>query len=138
MKGYSMNAKIIVVIFGLVFLIPIYAQSQISLLDTERVKDYLAFSSKQSEKIIPQIELIKNILEEDKKILADLRERFSSGDEPGFFEKINVKRSRNARINQIEELLESIVDNLNDPQKIKYKDIKKPALKSLNKKELTE
>jgi len=47
MKVIPMKIKIIAVIFGLVLLIPISAQSQISLLDTEKVKDYLTLNPKQ-------------------------------------------------------------------------------------------
>ena len=42
------------------------------------------------------IEQIKRILDEDKKIIAELKERVKSGDEPGFFEKIGVKRGRDS------------------------------------------
>lgn len=133
-----MNIKFLVILLGLIIAETITAQNQVSLLEMEKVKDHLTLSADQYKTINAKVGQIKDVIEEDKKIIASLKVRFKSGDEPGFFEKINVKRSRDARINQIEELLESIVDNLNDPQKIKYKDIKKPALKSLNKKELTE
>ena len=133
-----MNIKFLVILLGLIIAETITAQNQVSLLEMEKVKDHLTLSADQYKTINAKVGQIKDVTEEDKKIIASLKVRFKSGDEPGFFEKINVKRSRDARINQIEELLESIVDNLNDPQKIKYKNIKKPALKSLNKKELTE
>ena len=133
-----MNIKFLVILLGLIIAETITAQNQVSLLEMEKVKDHLTLNADQYKTINAKVGQIKDVIEEDKKIIASLKVRFKSGDEPGFFEKINVKRSRDARINQIEELLESIVDNLNDPQKIKYKDIKKPALKSLNKKELTE
>ena len=133
-----MNIKFLVILLGLIIAETITAQNQVSLLEMEKVKDHLTLNADQYKTINAKVGQIKDVIEEDKKIIASLKVRFKSGDEPSFFEKINVKRSRNARINQIEELLESIVDNLNDPQKIKYKDIKKPALKSLNKKELTE
>ncbi len=136
MKEYYMKSKIIAVIFGIVLLIPISAQNQISLLDTEKVKDYLTLSSQQSQKINPKIEQIKNILEEDKKILTDLKERFNSGDEPGFFEKIGVKRGRDSRASYIEDLIEEIEDQLNSEQKIQFKEINKPKLYSLSKEEL--
>lgn len=57
------------------------------------------------------------ILEYDKKILADLKEQFNSGDEPGFFEKIGVKRGRDSRSGDIEDLIDDIEEKLNDEQK---------------------
>ena len=101
------------------------------------MKEYLALSDKQYKTINAPLGQIKGILEEDKKIISELKERFKNGDEPGFFEKIKVKRGRDNRVDKIEDLLEEIEDQLNDEQKIKYKNIKKPVLKSLNKKELT-
>jgi hypothetical protein len=136
MKEYSMKNKIIAIIIGLIFVIPISAQSQISLLETEKVNDYLTLNSQQSEKINPMIDQIKTILEEDKKILADLKERFNSGDEPGLFEKIGVKRGRDSRSGDIEDLIDDIEDHLNNGQKIMFKKIDKPILNSLSKEEI--
>ncbi len=136
MKEYCMKSKIIAVIFGLILLIPISAQSQISLLDTEKVNDYLSLSSQQISKINPMIEQIKWILDEDRNIIAEIKERVNNGDEPGFFEKIGVKRGRDSRKGDIEDLIEEIEDQLNDQQKNKFKNIEKPGLKSLEKKEI--
>jgi len=136
MKEYCMKIKIIAFVFSIVLLIPIFAQSQISLLDTEKVKDYLSLSSQQSAKINPMIEQIKTILEEDQKIISEIKERVKNGDEPGFFEKIGVKRGRDSRASDIEDLIEEIEDQLNDQQKNKFKNIEKPELKSLEKKEI--
>jgi hypothetical protein len=82
------------------------------------------------------IEQINKILEEDKNIISELKKRFDSGDEPGFFEKISVKRGRDRRAGDIEDLIEDIEDELIDEQIIKYKEIEKPKLKSLSKAEL--
>lgn len=131
-----MKSKIIAVIFGIVLLIPISAQSQISLLDTEKVNDYLSLSSQQISKINPMIEQIKNILEEDKNIIAEIKERVKSGDEPGFFEKIGVKRGHDKRSSKIEDLTDDIEDQLTDQQKIKFNDIEKPELKELKKEDV--
>jgi len=136
MKGYCMKRKIIAFIFGIVLLIPISAQSQISLLDTEKVKDYLTLSSQQTSKINPMIEQIKNILEEDKKIIAEIKERVKNDDEPGFFEKIGVKRGHDKRSSKIEDLTDDIEDQLTDQQKIKFNDIEKPELKELKKEDV--
>ncbi len=131
-----MKRKIIAFIFGIVLLIPISAQSQISLLDTEKVKDYLTLSSQQTSKINPMIEQIKNILEEDKKIIAEIKERVKNDDEPGFFEKIGVKRGHDKRSSKIEDLTDDIEDQLTDQQKIKFNDIEKPELKELKKEDV--
>ena len=112
------------------------AQGQLSLLEKEKVKDYLMLSTEQYKTIYPMIEQIKNILEDDKKIISDIKKRVENGDEPGFFEKIGVKRGRDSRRGDIEDLIEEIEDNLNDEQKIKFKTIEKPELKSLDKKEI--
>ena len=131
-----MKRKIIAFIFGIVLLIPISAQSQISLLDTEKVKDYLTLSSQQTSKINPMIEQIKNILEEDKKIIAEIKERVKNDDEPGFFEKIGVKRGHDKRSSKIEDLTDDIEDQITDQQKIKFNDIEKPELKELKKEDV--
>ena len=131
-----MKSKIIAFIFGIVLLIPISAQSQISLLDTEKVNDYLSLSSQQTSKINPMIEQIKNILEEDKKIIAEIKERVKNDNEPGFFEKISVKRGHDKRSSKIEDLTDDIEDQLTDQQKIKFNDIEKPELKELKKEDV--
>ena len=82
------------------------------------------------------IEQIKWILDEDRNIIAEIKERVNNGDEPGFFEKIGVKRGRDSRKGDIEDLIEEIEDQLNDQQKNKFKTIEKPGLKSLEKKEI--
>lgn len=133
-----MKTKIIVIILSLIAMVTITAQSQISLLEMDKIKEHLTLNADQYKTINAIVEQIKIVLEEDKKIISKLRERFKTGDEPGFFEKISVKRARDKRSGQIEELLEDIVACLNDSQKIKYKNIEKPALKALSKKELTE
>ena len=133
-----MNIKYLVIILGLISVSTMTAQNQVSLLEMDKVKEYLTLSDKQYKTINTLLGQIKGILEEDKKIISGLKERFKNGDEPGFFEKIKVKRGRDNRVDKIEDLLEEIEDQLNDEQKIKYKNIKMPVLKSLNKKELTE
>lgn len=132
-----MKIKFLITFLGLIIISAITAQDQVSLLEIDKVKEYLALSDKQYKTINAPLGQIKGILEEDKKIISELKERFKNGDEPGFFEKIKVKRGRDNRVDKIEDLLEEIEDQLNDEQKIKYKNIKKPVLKSLNKKELT-
>ena len=131
-----MKSKIIAVMFGIVLLIPISAQNQISLLDKEKVKDYLSLSSQQTLKINPMIEQIKNILEEDKKIIAEIKERVKNDDEPGFFEKIGVKGGHDKRSSKIEDLIDDIEDQLTDQQKTKFDNIEKPELKALKKEDV--
>lgn len=131
-----MKMKTIIVIIGLILSVSIFAQSKISLLETNRVNEYLILRSEQSKIINPMIEQINKILEEDKNIITELKKRFDSGDEPGFFEKISVKRGRDRRASDIEDLIEDIEDQLIEEQIIKYKEIEKPKLKSLSKAEL--
>ncbi len=133
-----MKIKFLVMLLGLIFVSKITAQDQISLLEMDKVKEHLTLNADQYKTINAKVGQIKEILEEDKKIIAALKVRFKSGDEPGFFEKIGVKRGRDNREDKIEDLLEEIEDQLNDQQKIKYNIIEKPVLKSLNKKELME
>ncbi|OGU38598.1 MAG: hypothetical protein A2315_07815 [Ignavibacteria bacterium RIFOXYB2_FULL_35_12] len=131
-----MKSKIIAVIIGLIIIIPISAQNKISLLETKQVNEYLILRAEQSKIINPMIEQINKILEEDKNIITELKKRFDNGDEPGIFEKISVKRGRDKRAGDIEDLIEEIEDQLSDEQKIKYKEIEKSKLKSLSKEEL--
>ncbi len=133
-----MKIKIFVIILGLIAARTLTAQNQVSLLEIDKVKEYLTLNEEQYKTINTMVGQIKGILEEDKKIISKLRERFKSGDEPGFFEKIKVKLARDSRVDKIDDLLDDIENQLNDEQKNKYKNIEKPALKSLSKKELTE
>lgn len=136
MKVIFIKIKLIELLFGLFLIIPISAQSNISLLETEKVKDYLSLSSQQSEKINPMIEQIRTILEEDRKIISKIKERVKNDDEPGFFEKIGIKRGRDSRTGDIEYLIEEIKNQLNDYQKIKFENIEKPGLKALKKEDV--
>jgi len=99
-----MKSKIIAVIIGLIIIIPISAQNKISLLETKQVNEYLILRAEQSKIINPMIEQINKILEEDKNIITELKKRFDNGDEPGIFEKISVKRGRDKRAGDIEDL----------------------------------
>jgi hypothetical protein len=130
--------KFLVIMLGLIIVSKITAQDQVSLLEIDKVKEYLMLNADQYKTINAKVVQIKEILEEDKKTIAALKARFKSGDEPGFFEKIRVKNGRDRRINKINDLLEDIENQLNDEQKEKYKSIKKPELKTLSKKELSE
>lgn len=131
-----MRTRIIAFILVMIFAILTFSQDKISLLDAEKVKDYLELSKEQVKTIVPKIEQIKTIIEEDKKIIAELKERVKSGDEPGFFEKIGVKRGHDKRASQIEDLIDEIEDQLNDKQRNKFENIEKPELKPLEKKEI--
>ena len=131
-----MNIKIIALIFGLMLSNSIFAQSQISLLDTEKVKEYLTLTPVQIITIVPKIERIKAIIEEDKKIISEIKERVKNSDEPGFFEKIGVKRGHDKRASQIEGLIDDIEEQLTDQQQLKFKDIEKPELKALKKEDI--
>lgn len=131
-----MGNRIIVFVFVMIFANLTFSQNKILLLDMEKVNDYLELSKEQVKTIVQKIEQIKTIIEEDKKIIAELKNRVKSGDEPGFFEKIGVKRGHDKRASQIEDLIDEIEDQLNDKQKDKFKNIEKPELKPLEKKEI--
>jgi hypothetical protein len=133
-----MKVKILVIILGLIFVSKINAQDQVSLLEMDKVKEYLTLNADQYKTINAKVVQIKEILEEDKETIAALKARFKSGDEPGFFEKIKVKRARDNRVDKINDLLDDIKKQLNSGQKNNFKNIAKPGLKALNKKELTE
>jgi hypothetical protein len=133
-----MKIKFLVIILGLIFVSKITAQDQVSLLEMDKVKEYLTLNADQYKTINAKVVKIKEILEEDKKIIGALKVRFKNGDEPGFFEKIRVKRARDSRVDKINDLLDDIKNQLNDDQIIKFENTKKPQLKALNKKELTE
>lgn len=138
MRGNRMKVKLFVIMLCLVVARTLTAQNQVSLLEIDKVKEYLTLNDKQYKTINTMVVQIKGILEEDKKIISGLRERFKNGDEPGFFEKIKVKMARDSRASKINDLLEEIENQLSETQKIKYKDMNKPALKALSKKELIE
>ncbi|KAF0141764.1 MAG: hypothetical protein FD122_1319 [Stygiobacter sp.] len=131
-----MKIKFLVIILGLISVSTMTAQNQVSLLEMDKVKEYLTLSDKQYKTINTLLGQIKGILEEDKKIISGLKERFKNGDEPGFFEKIKVKRGRDNRVDKIEDLLEEIEDQLNDEQKVKFAKMNKPELKELKKEEI--
>lgn len=131
-----MGNRIIVFVLVMIFANLTFSQNKISLLDMEKVNDYLEISKEQVKTIVQKIEQIKTIIEEDKKIIAELKKRVKNGDEPGFFEKIGVKRGHDKRASQIEDLIDEIEDQLNDKQKDKFKNIEKPELKPLEKKEI--
>lgn len=131
-----MKIKFLVIILGFIIVSTITAQDQVSLLEMDKVKEYLTLTDKQYKTINTLLGQIKGILEEDKKIISGLKERFKNGDEPGFFEKIKVKRGRDNRVDKIEDLLEEIEDQLNDEQKVKFAKMNKPELKELKKEEI--
>lgn len=133
-----MQMKSIIIAASFLFVSIVLGQNQVSLTDLEKTKEYLALTDNQFIIVKQKVDKINSILDEDKKIIEGLKKRFKNGDEPGFFEKIRVKRGRDSRIDKIEELLDEIESELNAEQKIKYKNLKKPELKSLSKKEIME
>ncbi|MBU1094908.1 MAG: hypothetical protein KKB34_00375 [Bacteroidetes bacterium] len=133
MKMKSLVMSLFFMIAGFAF-----AQEKISILEIDKAKEYLHLNEEQYKVIKLKTVRINTILNEDQKIIEGLKERFKNGDEPGFFEKISVKRGRDKRKGDIEDLLEDIKEQLNDKQLMKFKNIEKPGLKSLSKKELTD
>lgn len=133
-----MNIKFVISTLILIITANMFSQGKLSLLEIDKVKENLVLSDSQFTVFIAKVDKIKGILEEDKTIISNLKTRFKMGDEPGFFEKIKVRRGRDSRASDIEDLIEDIEKQLNEAQKAKYKNIEKPVLKSLSKKELTE
>ncbi|MFA6596111.1 MAG: hypothetical protein WCS69_00200 [Ignavibacteriaceae bacterium] len=133
-----MKIKFLVIILGFIIVSTITAQDQVSLLEMDRVKEYLTLNADQYKTINIKVNQIKRILDEDQETIAALKVRFKSGDEPGFFEKIKVKRARDSRVNKIKDLLGDIKNQLNDDQKVKFFKMTKPELKGLKKEEIFE
>lgn len=131
-----MRNKIVAFILIIIFTGLGFAQNKISLLDTEKANAYLELTREQNKVITLKVEQIKKILEEDKKIIEKIKERVKNNDEPGFFEKIGVKRGHDKRASQIEDLIDEIEDQLTDQQKIRFKNVEKPELKALKKEDV--
>lgn len=131
-----MKIKSIIIALSIFSVSFMSAQNQVSLTDLGKTKEYLALTETQFKVVKQMVDKINSILEEDKKIIAEIKKRVENDDEPGFFEKIGVKRGRGSRIDKIDDLLDEIENQLNDEQKTKYKSLKKPELKALNKEEI--
>ena len=131
-----MRNKIVAFILIIIFTGLGFAQNKISLLDTEKANAYLELTREQNKVITLKVEQIKKILEEDKKIIEKIKERVKNNDEPGFFEKIGVKRGHDKRASKIEDLIDEIEDQLTDQQKIRFKNVEKPELKALKKEDV--
>ncbi len=131
-----MNTKMFLLSIFLMLTSFLSAQDKISLTEVDKVKEYLSLNINQYNSIKNIVKEIDSVLEEDKKIISGLKERVKNDDEPGFFEKIKVKRGRDSRVSKIEDLIEKIEDQLNEQQKNKFKNIEKPELRPLEKKEI--
>ncbi len=131
-----MKTMFIVAILSMISAASVKAGDQISLLEMEKVRAYLHLDAVQYKKTILAVEQIKSIHEKDKIIIGALKERIKNGDEPGLFEKMSAKRGRGSRIDSIDDLIEEIEHLLTTEQKVKYKNIIKPVLKGLEKKEI--
>jgi len=131
-----MRNKSVALIVVILFASLSFAQNKIFLLDTKKVNEYLELAPEQTKIINPKIEQIKTILEDDKRIISAIKERVKNDDEPGFFEKIGVKRGHDKRASKVEDLIDEIEDQLNDQQKIRFKNIEKPELNPLKKEDV--
>lgn len=120
----------------LLFAQPTTAGPRWSLLEVDSLRIYLSLTENQYTVIAANVERIKEILNKDKAIIENLKTRIAKGDEPGLFEKIKVKRGRDARIDAVEQLIGIIENQLNERQKIFFQNVEKPILKSLEKKEI--
>ncbi len=129
------------IIFGIATIVlmiaqPTMASSRWSLLEMDSLRIYLSLTENQHTVIAANVERIKAVLVKDKTVIENLKARIAKGDEPGFFEKIKVKRGRDDRIDAIEQLIIIIENQLNERQKILFVNVEKPVLKSLEKKEI--
>lgn len=131
-----MNTKIFLVSILLTVTTLLSAQDKISLTEVEKVREYLSLNDSQYNSIKKYVTEIESILDEDKRIIEDLKKRVMNDDEPGFFEKIKAKRGRDDRVSKIKDLKKKIERQLNDEQKEKYKNIIKPELQGLSKEEI--
>ena len=116
-----MRNKIVAFILVIIFASLSFAQNIISLLDSEKANAHLELTREQIKVITPKVEQIRKILEEDKMIIEKIKERVRNDDEPGFFEKIGVKRGHDKRASKVEDLIYEIEDQLNDQQKIRFR-----------------
>lgn len=131
-----MITKTFLISILLTFTTLLSAQENIALTEVEKVREYLSLNESQYTSVKNIVKVIESIHEEDRKIINELKERIKNDDEPGFFEKIKLKRGRDSRVDNIEDLIEDIEDILNEEQKIKFENIDKPYLKALDKKEI--
>ncbi|MEW6506751.1 MAG: hypothetical protein AB1432_03280 [Bacteroidota bacterium] len=131
-----MNTKIFFFSIFLTTSALLTAQEKISLTEVEKVKEYLSLNESQYNAIINIVKEIELILEDDKKIINGLKERVKNDDEPGFFEKIKVKRGRDEKISRIKGLIKKAENQLSRDQKEKFKNVIKPELQELRKEEI--
>ncbi len=131
-----MKAKIYLFAVLLITAQLLSAQEKISLIEVEKVKEYLSLNDVQYNSIKTILKEIESVLEEDKKVISGLKERVKNDDEPGFFEKIKVKKGRDGRISEIKGLIKKVENQLNSNQKEKFKNVIKPELQGLRKEEI--
>jgi hypothetical protein len=131
-----MKINFVMAALGLLIALRPLVQDQIYLTDLEKTKEYLSLSDIQFKVVKQKVAQINEVLEEDERILAELKERIKNGNEPGFFEKISVKRGRDKRTAKLAENLTDIKNQLSEEQKLKYSRMVKPELKSLNREEI--
>ncbi|MEW6508872.1 MAG: hypothetical protein AB1432_14115 [Bacteroidota bacterium] len=131
-----MKTKIIFYLIYLATSTLLTAQDKISLTDIEKVRVYLSLDEHSFYSIKSIVKEIEAILEEDKKIIDEIKERVKNDDEPGFFEKIKIKKGRDDRISRIKSLTKKIENQLDKEQKEKFKNVIKPELKGLKKEEI--
>jgi hypothetical protein len=111
---------------------PAAKADSISLLDVNKVSDYLALSEAQLDSVKAIIEQIQNIVDEDKKAREEMRAKFMSG-EGGFNrESMQAMRAeREERQKKIDGLVEEIKKNLTDDQKTKFANVLVPNLQEI-------
>ncbi len=128
-----MIRKIVSFIFVLSFFIALTTglkaqtdEPEISLLDFEEVTTHLLLNETQVEEIIPLIEEIRKLVEENEEMRMKMQEFRDRGERPDRDFMMKMREEREARSQKVESLIEEIKENLTEDQIKKFDDIELP------------
>ena len=105
-------------------------------MDTEKSREFLKLNNEQEIFVSEKINQINLIIKKDENIISEIKQRVKNDDEPGFFEKIEIKLGHDKRASQIENLIDEIENELTPQQKIKFQQIEKPKLREIKKEDV--
>ena len=131
-----MKFKYLIIAISHFIVLNISAQEKISLLDTEKSREFLKLNNEQEIFVSEKINQINLIIKKDENIISEIKQRVKNDDEPGFFEKIEIKLGHDKRASQIENLIDEIENELTPQQKIKFQQIEKPKLREIKKEDV--
>ncbi|MBK8947262.1 MAG: hypothetical protein IPM32_18630 [Ignavibacteriae bacterium] len=131
-----MKFKYLVIAISHFIVLNISAQGKFSLLEMEKLKEFLNFNNEQEIFVSEKINQINLIIKKDENIISEIKQRVKNDDEPGFFEKIEIKLGHDKRASQIENLIDEIENELTPQQKIKFQQIEKPKLREIKKEDV--